>query len=376
MIVRVLLLLFLLFSAGCVSKNDTGDKNYSGLVLESGDFVKMDFVGRIEETGEVFDTSTADVAFNPDIKKTDTFTFADKYEPMSFTLGKGQVLPILEAGLVGMKIGETKTITLAPVDAYGEWSSDYVIALSRVVALPKVTVVSLADFVTATGKEPEVNETVQLNYWKATVVNISEANMTLLHEPEYNTIITTEYGPAVVTVNDTHITTSLTPEIDSGVVTSYGAAIITDVNETHFTIDYNHPLAGKTIVFEVMVADIMKAGQIKAQRITWTDYDTGIDITKNEKIPAIIVLSLADCPACEALDNLTFSSPLVTELRDRFVWIKVDAPTNSQIVENYGAKSYPTIVLLNRAGVVSNTITGYVTPDELKSEMEAILIAE
>jgi FKBP-type peptidyl-prolyl cis-trans isomerase 2 len=376
MMKRILLFVFLLLSAGCVSEDAKSGDDYSQFVLESGDFVKMDFVGRVEETGDVFDTSIADVAFNPDVKKTDTFTFADKYEPMSFTLGKGQVLPVLEAGLVGMKIGDVKTITLAPTDAYGEWSSDYIVTLSRIVTLPKLTVVSLADFVAATGKEPELNETVQLNYWKSRVVDISEENMTLFHEPEDNTIITTEYGPALVRVNETHITTSLTPEIDSVVVTSYGAATITDVNETHFTIDYNHPLASKTIVFEVTVVDILKARNVKAQSIAWADYDTGISKAKEEKKPVIIFLSLSDCPACEALDNLAFSSPTVTDYRDEFVWIKVDAAENPQIAKNYGAESYPMIVMLNRAGVVSSNITGYIPPAELKSEMEKVLLTE
>ncbi|MBU2560008.1 FKBP-type peptidyl-prolyl cis-trans isomerase [archaeon] len=374
MMKRILLFAFLLLSSGCVSEDK--DDDYSQFVLESEDFVKMDFTGKLAETGEVFDTSIADVAFNPDVKKTDTFTFADNYEPMSFTLGKGQVLPVLEAGLVGMKIGDVKTITLLPADAYGEWSSDYIVTLSRYVTLPKSTVVSLADFVEATGTEPELNETVQLNYWKSRVVDISEDNMTLLHEPEDNTLITTEYGPALVTLNDTHVTTSLTPEIDSVVVTSYGAATITDVNETHFTIDYNHPLASKTIQFEVTVVDIMKARSVKAQSITWTDYEAGISVAKQENLPAVVFISLLDCPACEALDNLAFSSPIVTDYRDEFVWIKVDGAANPQIVQNYGAESYPMIVMLNRAGEVSSNITGYIPPAQLRSELEAVFLAK
>jgi FKBP-type peptidyl-prolyl cis-trans isomerase 2 len=367
MIIRILILLLLL--TGCISGKDSGDVDPPDLVLGSGDFVKIDYVGRIEETGEVFDTTNADVAFNPDIGKTDRFTFADKYEPMSFTVGKGQILPVFEAGMIGMRVGDTRYITLAPEDAYGEWSSEYILALSRVVALPKLTDVLLSDFIAATGREPEVNETIQLNYWKARVVNISDQNMTFLHEPEDNTIVSTEYGPTHITLNDTHVITTLNPEGDSVVTTSYGVAVITDVNETHFIIDYNHPLTGKTLVFEVTVRDIMKAGQVLAQKITWTDYETGLDIAKNEKKPAIVVFYLDDCPACEALDNLTFSNPQVTELKDRFVWIKVDAAANPQVAGEYDTKSYPTIVLLDRAGEVSNKITGYIPPAELKREM-------
>ncbi len=39
--------------------------------------------------------------------------------PLVFTYGKGEVIPGLERALAGMKVGETKRITVPPEDAYG-----------------------------------------------------------------------------------------------------------------------------------------------------------------------------------------------------------------------------------------------------------------
>lgn len=375
MILRFLILLLLL-TAGCTSEKGSGDIDNTELVLESGDLVKMDLVGWIEETGEVFDTTNADVALNPNIQKIDMFTLADNYGPVSLTLGKGSILPALEAKIVGMKIGAAKNITLAPEDGYGDWSTEYTVSLSRIVVLPKLTVVSISEFIGSTGREPELNETIPLNYWNASVIDISGQNMTLLHVPENNTAVETEYGPAIVTVNDTHVFTSLTPELEDVIVTTYGTGIIKDVNDTHFIIDYNHPLAGKTLVFEVTVRDITKAKHIHGQEIVWTDYETGINTVKNEKKPAIIVFYLEGCSACEAMDTLTFSNPEVTELKDNFVWIKVDVDAEPTISEEYGAVVYPTVVLLDENSEVLERMPGYITPYDLRKVIDVLGLGE
>ncbi len=40
--------------------------------------------------------------------------------PMEVQIGAGQVVPGLESGVMGMEVGETRTFTIAPENAYGE----------------------------------------------------------------------------------------------------------------------------------------------------------------------------------------------------------------------------------------------------------------
>ncbi len=375
MIARAVLLLLLL-TPGCISQKDETDIDISSPVLQSGDFVKIDFMGKTAEDGEVFHTSYAEVAFDPDITKSKSFTFAEKYEPLSLTLGKGEVFPALEAGIVGMGIGETRIINLNPDEGYGERLPQRIVSLPRIATLPRLTEVSISDFKGVTGRDPELNETIPLNYWNVTIVNISQPNMTLSHEPENNTIATTEYGPALVTLNDTHVVTRLTPELDRVVVTSYGVGIIEDVNDTHFTLDYNHPLAGKTLTFEVKVRDIIKAKHIPGGEISWTDYETGISIAKDEKKPVLIEFYQEGCSACEAMDAVTFTNPEVMELKDRFVWIKVDVDKNPTVSEDYRVTAYPSIVLLDENGLLTEAIAGYITPYDLRAVIDALRLGE
>lgn len=43
-----------------------------------------------------------------------------QYEPMSFVLGKGEVINGFEKNILGMSVGEEKSFAVMPLDAYGE----------------------------------------------------------------------------------------------------------------------------------------------------------------------------------------------------------------------------------------------------------------
>jgi FKBP-type peptidyl-prolyl cis-trans isomerase 2 len=52
-------------------------------------------------------------------------------EGLSFTVGAGQMIAGFDKGVVGMKVGETKTVTLPPKDAYGERSEANLVKVPR-----------------------------------------------------------------------------------------------------------------------------------------------------------------------------------------------------------------------------------------------------
>lgn len=73
-------------------------------VAKKGDVLSMNYTGRLTD-GTVFD-SNVDPKFN-------------HVEPFEFTLGAGQVIAGWDEGLVGMKVGEKKTLTISPEKGYG-----------------------------------------------------------------------------------------------------------------------------------------------------------------------------------------------------------------------------------------------------------------
>lgn len=48
-------------------------------------------------------------------------------EPLEFTVGAGQMIRGFDSGVLGMTVGEKKTIEIAPLDGYGERDDEAVI---------------------------------------------------------------------------------------------------------------------------------------------------------------------------------------------------------------------------------------------------------
>lgn len=76
-----------------------------------GDVVSVHYTGKLNN-GEVFDSSR------------------DR-DPMEFTLGKEELLAGFEDGVVGMKPGESRSVTLEPENAFGDRREDLLLKLPK-----------------------------------------------------------------------------------------------------------------------------------------------------------------------------------------------------------------------------------------------------
>ncbi|NUQ36953.1 MAG: peptidylprolyl isomerase [Caldilineales bacterium] len=117
---------------------------------------------------------------------------SDDSGPLEYLHGQGGLVPGLEAALTGMAVGESKEVTLAPEDAYGEWEED---------AFEEVPLSMFGD--------EELYEGMEIYL-----------------------------------------------EDDDGEVTE---AWVSEIYENAVLLDFNHPLAGETLVFEVTVEAIRAA---------------------------------------------------------------------------------------------------------------------
>jgi FKBP-type peptidyl-prolyl cis-trans isomerase 2 len=137
--------------------------------VQNGDTVTVNYTGKFED-GTVFDTS-----------------MVEGREPIKTKLGEGNLISGFENGLIDMGIGEKKTITINPTDAYGEYNEE------MIQEVPK----------TQMPGEVEVGITLQAD---------------------------TQMG----TIN----------------------FVVKEVKEETVVLDANHPLAGKTLVFDLELVDV------------------------------------------------------------------------------------------------------------------------
>jgi FKBP-type peptidyl-prolyl cis-trans isomerase SlyD len=83
--------------------------------VKDGDFLRLEYTGKVQETGEVFDTTDDKVAEENDIKSENKI-----YGAIPIIVGAGHVLKGIEDALIGMKEGEEKTLEIPPTEAFGE----------------------------------------------------------------------------------------------------------------------------------------------------------------------------------------------------------------------------------------------------------------
>jgi FKBP-type peptidyl-prolyl cis-trans isomerase 2 len=181
----IALIICLFFVAGCTTgngddvntPNTNNDQNktpnvYNNLdtlqKVQSGDNISVNYTGKLEN-GEVFDSS-----------------LLPGREPLTFDVGAGQMIKGFDAGVLGMKVGETKTITMPPEDGYG-------------VSNP--------------------------------------ANIVTVDANQFADFDSFEVGGQVSSGNG-------------------ATGVITAKTDTNATIDFNHNLAGKVLVFEVTIVSI------------------------------------------------------------------------------------------------------------------------
>ncbi len=79
--------------------------------VQNGDLVQVHYTGTLAN-GTVFDTSEGG-------------------EPLQFTVGNGEVIAGFDQAVLGMHVGESKTVTIPTNQAYGAYSEDLIFDLDR-----------------------------------------------------------------------------------------------------------------------------------------------------------------------------------------------------------------------------------------------------
>lgn len=83
--------------------------------IDDKDFVKLNYTGKIKETGDVFDTTYEDVAEEAGIKNENK-----DYHPMILAVGSTQLLSKLHDEIKKMDVGEKQTVEIPCEEAFGK----------------------------------------------------------------------------------------------------------------------------------------------------------------------------------------------------------------------------------------------------------------
>lgn len=258
--------------------------------VERGDTVTLTYTGRYAN-GTIFDSN--DAANMALLGRTSV-------SPLVVQVGSGQVIPGFDNALVGMRQHEKKTVTIKAREAYGTYNPERTIAIPKRTTVPLVTAASriidipLNDLppelrvITSLGKNYttenfvyrimqtgfyangtgyatvrllEANEpTFQLagSYWPSEIVGMNETHVMIRNVIDPEKTYYTQYGPYSVDMNETHATLRTTIRLGDVVPLNVGRAVAATETINSITLDYNHPLAGLDLTFDIRVDDVVK----------------------------------------------------------------------------------------------------------------------
>lgn len=153
------------------------------MAIKEGDFIRLDYTGKVKETGDIFDSTSEEVAEEAGLK-TENKTFG----PIPIAVGVGHVLKGLDAGLVDMEAGEKKKIEVKPEDAFGV-------------------------------RDPKLFQLIPMGEFKKQ---------------------------------------NIKPQVGMSITSEGHTGIIRNISGGRVTVDFNHELAGKTLVYDVEVKEIIE----------------------------------------------------------------------------------------------------------------------
>lgn len=280
---KKILLLFIAASiifSGCLDQK----------TVKTGDNVSVDYVGSFQD-GKVFDTSIESVA-----KENQLYDPDRKYAPLPFIVGNMEVIKGMDEGVIGMKVGDSKTLTIPPEKGYGmtnpELIRSYPVIQVFPTVFPRIIEVPINEFESGFGKEHKkgdiittnsninltilnITSNVSLSYnfkigeeiptpgapWNETVVKIDDKNVTIAYSVKKGQIIqfgNVPWSTTVLDVNSQNMTLKHNAIPDTQIQTMFGAPFKVHFNETSIIMDQNHEMAGKTLVFNITLKSINK----------------------------------------------------------------------------------------------------------------------
>ncbi len=236
-------------------KTDSKDDRF----VENGDIVSINYIVR-DANGTIYDTSYPELA-----PESESFNPEGRYAPLTFEVGTEKVIRGLDQGVLGMREKEERFLSINPNLGYGKVNMDLVHVVSSVTSLPRIQNISIQRFMDSIDMKPIVG--LKYNFsgenstivFPITVLDIQGSNVVIRFDQVENMSFKSVFGMARIDFGDDLFNLTVNPELKR-YTTRYGVGKVIDINDSMFTIDYNHELAGKEIFITAQLVELKKPG--------------------------------------------------------------------------------------------------------------------
>jgi FKBP-type peptidyl-prolyl cis-trans isomerase 2 len=351
------------------------DKDELNAVAE-GDLVEVHYTVSLEN-GTVVRTTVESIAEDPEMKKSDEYRSPDAFGPELIAAGGNSSFPGLGRAVLGMEAGEKKQWVLPPEKAYGPALPQRVKEYSLVNRIPKTRTMTPKEWADKFKTFPVAGDVYEEgDYVRMRVTGVDRNGVTVEISPKAEkierstgTVTAREQGDEIVLAFEPKLGA---PYVLKGIEGKPVQGRIVKSNEEKYTVDFNHPLAGKSLILDIEVVSVTKASELP--EITWIEnHDRAVDIARKEGKLVVLVLYADWCSWSKKLLNESFRDPRVKIMKDRVIWAKVNSQNHRDLYQFYEQTGFPLTVLLNSEGDVIKKINGFREGGTLMKEIEGAL---
>ncbi len=241
-----------------------------------GDTVSIDYIGYFPNSNLVFDTSLQTVAQdNASYPKAFSFSYRGSYTQLSFTIGDGTVIKGFDAGVRGLSVGQTTTVSVPEDVGYGPADPSLIFVHDLIETVPVHVTMNTTAFDSYYGQTATsaTNVTDPIYGWSATV-SILGNTVTVTNSPypseairpykAWNAVVlsvddTANNGTGAITIQNT-LDPTLVDKVGGtapGGKTFYLSAV--DPVAGTYTLNFNKQVVGRTLVFQMTLVRISSA---------------------------------------------------------------------------------------------------------------------
>lgn len=91
------------------------------MAIKEGDFVRLEFTGKVKETDDVFDTTSQEVAEEAGI-----FVENKEYGAIPIVVGGNHLLKAIDDAVIGLEAGESTHVSVDPENGFGKRDSNLI----------------------------------------------------------------------------------------------------------------------------------------------------------------------------------------------------------------------------------------------------------
>jgi FKBP-type peptidyl-prolyl cis-trans isomerase 2 len=284
-------------------------------------------------------------------------------------------IPGLADAVLGMKINEQKSKTIVPEQAFGKYDPSKIKGFSSVRTMPVTLSMAAQTYKKIYNTFPAKGDLVQITpYFKSRVIDVNDQTITVENLAQNGFSDKTRLGTTTISTDGEKITIRLDP--NRGALFEVGGkkGRVAKIEKDRFWVDFNHPLAGKTLHLDIAVKRLVKKSALDGMALDWIeDHEFAIHVAEKRKQNCVLLLYADWCQWCKKMLETTFEDPRIRMLKNDFIWVKINSDEQKEIKQRYHQDGFPLTVLLDDHGNVIKQMSGFKNAEQLSFELKKIL---